>query len=105
MTIAPGALVMTRPTGTILWVVVAKADDVRRWRLRAKRVDWRGRSDVTCRVAGRRRSRPNQPGTHLLTRHHDRTHDEEPPESHAFASLRRPSRRILGKGIFSDGTE
>jgi hypothetical protein len=34
MTIAPGALVMTRPTGTILWVVVAKADDGRRWRLR-----------------------------------------------------------------------
>lgn len=30
MTIAPGALVMTRPTGTILWVVVAKADDGRR---------------------------------------------------------------------------
>jgi hypothetical protein len=29
---------MTRPTGTILWVVVAKDDDGRRWRLRAKRV-------------------------------------------------------------------
>jgi hypothetical protein len=50
--IAPGAIVTCRQTGTILYVVKAQADDGIRWRLHGKRVDWRGRSDVTCRVGG-----------------------------------------------------
>ena len=51
-TLSPGAICMCpRASGAQLWVVVGRADDGR-WRLRGKRVDWRGRSDVTCRVAG-----------------------------------------------------
>ena len=50
--ISPGAICMCpRASGAQLWVVVGRVDDGR-WRLRGKRVDWRGRSDVTCRVAG-----------------------------------------------------
>ena len=50
--IAPRVLVTCRQTGTILDVVVTQADDGIRWRLHAKRVDARGRLDVTGRTAG-----------------------------------------------------
>ena len=50
-TLSPGALcTCPRASGTQLRVVVGRADDGR-WRLRSKRVDWRGWSDVACRVA------------------------------------------------------
>jgi hypothetical protein len=52
MTIAPGALVTVKQTGTVLWVVVGRADDGIRWRLRSKRIDQNGRHDVTARIAG-----------------------------------------------------
>jgi hypothetical protein len=45
------SIVTCRQKGTILYIVKAQADDGR-WRLRAKRVDARGRSDVTGRTAG-----------------------------------------------------
>jgi hypothetical protein len=44
--IAPGALCTCRQTGTVLWIVVAQADVGQHWRLRGKRVDHRGRSDM-----------------------------------------------------------
>jgi hypothetical protein len=44
----------------------AQADDGIRWRLHAKRVGPRGRSDVTGRTARRWRSRRNPPDTHPL---------------------------------------
>ena len=50
-TIAPGALVTCRQTGTVLYAVVAQTGDGR-WRLRGKRVDHKGRSDFTGRTAG-----------------------------------------------------
>jgi hypothetical protein len=50
--IAPGALVMVRQTGTVLYAVCGRADDGIRWRLHAKRADEHGRSDVTGRTAG-----------------------------------------------------
>ena len=34
--ITPGALCTCRQTGTVLWVVVAQADDGQRWRLRSR---------------------------------------------------------------------
>ena len=46
--IAPEALCTCRQTGTVLWVVEARADDGQRRRLRGKRVDHRGRSDVSA---------------------------------------------------------
>jgi hypothetical protein len=73
--IAPGALVMVRQTGIALYGMCGRADDGIRWRLRGKRDDARGRSDVTCRVAGA--------GDLVLIRPaptYDRTHDEEQPE-------------------------
>ena len=45
--IAPGALCTCRQTGTVLWVVAARADDGQRRRLCGKRVDHRGRSDIS----------------------------------------------------------
>jgi hypothetical protein len=50
--IAPGALVVVKQTGAVLYAVCGRTDDGRRWRLHAKRVDARGRSDVTGRTAG-----------------------------------------------------
>ena len=45
--ITPEALVTCRQTRAILYVVVAKADGGQRWRLRGKRIDHLGRSDVS----------------------------------------------------------
>jgi hypothetical protein len=81
--IAAGAIVTCRQTGTILYIVKAQADDGIRWRLHGKRDDARGRVGRHWAHCRRRRSRPNPPGTHLLTRHHDRTHDEVMKTKHA----------------------
>ena len=53
MTIAPGAIVTCRQTGTILYiVVVGQAADGTRWQLRSLRIDHKGRTDQTRRIAG-----------------------------------------------------
>jgi hypothetical protein len=52
MTIAPGALVLTKQTSTVLHVVVKQSDDHRRWLLRSKATDAGGRSTYIDRTVG-----------------------------------------------------
>ena len=51
--ISPGAIVTCpRATGTILWVCVGKYDDDIRWKLRSRRTDNLGRTDLSSCVSG-----------------------------------------------------
>jgi hypothetical protein len=52
MVISPGCICTCKQTGTILYAVVAKADDGIRWQLRSMRIDHKGRTDFTRRIAG-----------------------------------------------------
>jgi hypothetical protein len=73
-TVSPGALVMVKKMGTILWVVCGRADDGVSWKLRAKRAtSAEGRTSAAAWPA----PAISSPGTHLLARHHERTHDED----------------------------
>ena len=56
-TLSPGCLCRCRQGGAQLFVV-GRVDDGIRWKLRGRRIDHRGKSDVTCRVAGAGRSLP-----------------------------------------------
>ena len=92
--IAPGALVTCRQTGAILYVVAARADNERSWRLRAERVDHLGRSDVSALTVGDgditviREAETYEAAT--MIEHTRRSYRSD----HAFASLRSPNRKI-----------
>jgi hypothetical protein len=95
--IAPGALVIVKQTGAVLYVVKAPAPGGR-WYLAGKRIDHRGRSGTS---PAARPAPTYSPGT--MIEHTMRSRRS----SHVFASvtITEQCRKILGKGVFSDGTE